>query len=177
MERAKELDPTSLVITISMVLAYDGAERWSEAEAMADQSRALDRNHPLTLTFADFLHDAMHRHLDRIPLVFRRAAQLGAWRFGSRDSAATADLERRLADPAGRPAAVREVAAADPNIGMALVFAYDGDESGLAFLNSLVGTPAAGRLTDYVVGAVLGPRRRADPRFQAVLARLGMPQS
>ena len=58
----------------------DGAERWSEAEAMADVNRALGPDHPLTLLFADFLHDASHRHLERLPADTRQLALSRAWR-------------------------------------------------------------------------------------------------
>ncbi len=169
MERAKELDPTSLVIVTSLVFAYDGAERWSEAEAMAEQSRALDRNHFLVVLFADYLHDALHRHLDKVPADFRRFAQL---RGG--DSAVALDQERRLTDPAQRAAAVREIGASTPFYLLTLHLAYDSDEITLAYLGSLVGTPRDPYLSDWVVYGLLGPRRRADPRFQAVLVRLGI---
>ena len=180
MERAKQLDPLSLVITISVVFAYDGAGRWNEAEAMADQSRALDPDHPLTILFADFLHDASHRHLERIPSDIRRVAQSQAWRTENLhvgdDSLAALDLERRLADPARRSLAVREIAARSPQLGLALHLAYDGDEAAIDYLRGLVGTPKAAELADWVVFGLLGPRRRSDPRFQAVLARLGIPR-
>lgn len=181
MERAKELDPSSLVITISLVFAYDGAGRWSEAEAMADQSRALDAAHPLTVTFADLLHDLNHRHLDRIPTSFRRTMLTRP----DADTAAVVALERRLADPALRTAAVREIAAGTaaiprnwrnaPILGLALLLAYESDDAALTFLEGLVGTPGAANLSDYGVYGLLGPGRRADPRFVAVLARLGIP--
>jgi tetratricopeptide (TPR) repeat protein len=182
MERAKELDPTSLVITTSLAFAYDGAARWSEAEAMVDQSRALDAAHPLTVVFADLFHDIDHGHMERIPAGIRRAMVV---RFGA-DSAAAA-LEGRLADPASRAAAIREIAAGAaglpgywrnaPTLGLALLLAYEGDDAALAYLERLAGTPQAADLADWIVYGLLGPRRRADPRFVAVLARLGIPQS
>ncbi len=176
MERAKELDPSSLVITISMVFAYDGAERWAEAEAMAAQSRALDANHSLTVQFADVMHDVLHRHLDRVPADIRRVVGMGAWRIGAVPDSSAADLERRLADPALRAVAVEQIADAYPHAGVALLLAYDGDAAALAYLEGLVGTPKAAELSDWVLYGILGPRRRADPRFVAVLARLGIPR-
>ena len=182
MERAKELDPQSLVITTSLVFAYDGAERGSEAETMADQCRALGADHPLTVLFADLFHDLAHRHLDRIPAAFRRA--MLTW--PAADTAAAAALAARLADPARRAAAVREIAAGAagmtgywrnaPILGLGLILAYQGDEAAFAFLDGLVGTPRAAELADWMAYGLLGPRRRAEPRFQAVLARLGIPR-
>ncbi len=178
MERARELDPLSLVIAVSVVFAYDGAGRWAEAEAIAEQSRALDRHHPLTIVFVDFFHDVSHRHLDRIPSDFRRLALARAWRAESMggDSARVYDLERRLGDPVARPEAIREIAVSSPLLGLALHLAFDADEATMAYLEGLAGTPAASALSDYVVYGLLGPGRRADPRFQAVLARLWMPR-
>src|SRR5262249_15172791 len=107
MARARELDPYSLVIAGSLVSAYDGAGRWADAEAMIEQSHALDANHPLTVSIADLFHDASHRHQDRIPADVRRAALVRAWSFDriAGDSASAFDLERRLRDPGTRVAA------------------------------------------------------------------------
>jgi len=178
MERAKELDPTSVVIVTSLVFAYDGAERWSEAEATADQSRALNRDHPLVVMFADLLHDAGHRHLARVPADFRRVALSRAWRAESfdGDTAVVLDLERRLGDPATRPIAIRDIAARSVTLGVLLHLAYDGDAATMAFLESLAGTPKAAELPDWVLYGLLGPRRRADAQFQALLVRLGIPR-
>ena len=173
MERAKEIDPSSLVITISLVLAYDGAERWSEAEAMAQQSRALDRDHALTIAFADFLHSVNHRHLERIPDDYRRFLVARGV-----DTVAAADLQRRLAVAATRSAAVRE-AGSDTTlpwgIGMALYMAYESDETAIAYLARFRGR-GADLVRDNVLMGLLGPRRRADPRWVAALARLGIPR-
>jgi hypothetical protein len=154
----------------------DGAERWSEAEAMADVNRALGPDHPLTLLFADFLHDACHRHLERLPADTRRVAMSRAWRAETLggDSATAFDLERRLGDPMTRALAIGEIAARSATIGMALHLAYDGDDATLAFLGSLVGKPNAGDLSEWIAYGLLGPRRRAEPRFVAALARLGI---
>ena len=174
MARAKELDPSSLVITTSMVLAYDGAGRWAEAEAAAEQAHALDRNHPLTIMFAEFTHDVCNRRLDRIPADFQRLALSGAWRefaMGG-DTARIIDLERRLGDPTDRAGAIRALATSSPMLGLGLHLAFDADEVTLAYLEKAVGTADAAGLADYVVQGLLGPQRRADPRFRSVLSRV-----
>jgi TolB-like protein len=178
--RAKELDPTSLVITLSLAYAYNWDARWVEAEAMADQLRALDPGDRRTIVF-DLLHDVSHRHLERIPRDVRRVMQASGV-----DTAVGQDLERRLGDPALRSAAIRDIAAGagampgslrNPSfLGFALLLAYEGDDAALAFLDAFVGTPRAADLESSSVYGVLGPRRRADPRFQAALARLGIPR-
>jgi hypothetical protein len=101
------------------------------------------------------------------------------------DSAVARAMERRLADPALRGAAMREIAAGmagmpgywrnAPIMGLALLLAYESDEAALAYLDGFVGTPRAAELAEWLVYGLLGPRRRADPRFVAVLARLGIP--
>jgi hypothetical protein len=106
-------------------------------------------------------------------------------RFGA-DTTAAGALERRLADPASRAAAVREIAGGGagmpgywrnaPTLGLALFLAYEGDDAALTFLEGLVGTPGAADLSGWMAHGLLGPRRRAEPRFVAALARLGIPQ-
>lgn len=173
MERARELDPLSLVIAVSVVSAYDGADRWSDAEAMAAQCRALDPDHPLTLFFAGLLHDASSRQLQRLPADVRRVALSRGWRVDSlgSDTATAADLERRLALPGSRERAITDIAPRSPTAALALLLAYDGDDAALAYLDRLPVGPGAGDLVDYLLNIVLGARRRADPRFQAVIAR------
>ena len=86
------------------------------------------------------------------------------------------DLERRLGDPATRPIAIRDIAARSVTLGVLLHLAYDGDAATMAFLESLAGTPKAAELPDWVLYGLLGPRRRADAQFQALLVRLGIPR-
>lgn len=175
MERAKELDPLSMVIATSLVFAYDGAERWTDAEAMVEQSRAIDPNHQLTILFTSLLHDLNHRHLERIPADVRRTAVARSWGAESFGADSAAALERRLTDPRTRPAAIREIAGESAPIGLGLILAYQDDAAALGYLESLAGTPRAAELPDWIAFGMLGPQRRTDPRFVAVLARLNIP--
>jgi serine/threonine-protein kinase len=172
MERAKDLDPLSLVIVVSLAAAYDGAERWREAEAMYDQVRALASDHPLTLLFG-FGHDLMHGHTEQAASDYRRIAVATGT-----DSISAADMERRLRDPALRKAAVRRIAAtANPLLGVVLLRAFDGDDATIAYLAGLVSSPRREVMNKEILYCFLGPRLRADPRMQAVLIRLGYPRS
>lgn len=172
MERAKDLDPLSLVIVVSLAATYDGAERWREAEAMYDQVRALAPDHPLTLLFG-FGHDLMHGHTEQAASDYRRLmVATGA------DSIGAADMERRLRDPALRKAAVRRIEeTAHPLLGVVLLRAFDGDDATIAYLAGLVSSPRREVMNKEILYGFLGPRLRADPRMQAVLIRLGYPRS
>ena len=50
MERARELDPLSYVIVVSLAFAYDAGDRPADATPLYEQAQALSPEHPLTLT-------------------------------------------------------------------------------------------------------------------------------
>jgi hypothetical protein len=172
MERARQLDPFSVVTTVSLAAAYDGAERAPEADAMFEQARLLAPDHPLVLIFAA-IHDLSRGDYEQLAVDFPRLL-----RVTGTDSATAADLQRRLRDPAQRAAALRETVDRPGRVSWrALVYrALDGDDGMIQYLSEQVADSKRSDVGSLMFCGCLGSRLRADPRMQAVLARFGFPQ-
>ena len=172
MERAKQLDPLSVVTTVSLAAAYDGAERAPEADAMLEQARLLAPDHPLVLYFAS-VHDLYRGEYERLAADFARLA-----RVTGTDSAAAADIERRLRDPALRNAALRQTVDGPGRVSWhALVYrAVDGDDRMIQYLSEQGADSKRSDIGSLMICGCLGSRLLADPRMRAVLARFGYPQ-
>ncbi len=94
------------------------------------------------------------------------------------DSARAAGIERRLRDPATRVAAFRQEAsdsAASIYMAVAIRRFVDGDDSVIAFLSRVAKTPRRDEISPGVLGGVLSPQLRANPRMHEVMAKLGYP--
>ena len=172
MSRARDLDPMSTVILVSLAAIYDGAERWSEADALHAQLATIDPDHPLVVGYR-FWHDLLSGATDRWAGDYRHAASLGQV-----DTATGESIARQLADPTRRTAGLRELArTADPYTRLAVARLLGGDTAAIAWANALQGSPDRARVNAAGVTALLSPRLRADPRMQAALRRLGYPAS
>ena len=169
MERAKALDPLSMVITVSLAAAYDGAERWEEASALYEQARALAPNHSLVGAFG-FSHDLLRGDSDAAAAHFPAAAQMVGL-----DSTAAGAIAQRLRDPSRRTAALRQIAGLHPIFGMVIARILDGDDGTIAYLTGLSATQRA-QLNSAVLACFIGSHLRADPRMQDVLAQFGFPK-
>jgi tetratricopeptide (TPR) repeat protein len=170
MERAKELDPLSLVIIVALAGAYDGGDRAADATPLYQQAQALYPEHPYTLLLL-FAHDLVLGRIEPALSDYRRYLVASGT-----DSGRAADIERRLRDPALRPAAVRQIAEGPhPGQGVILHRVLDGDDATIAYLAGLVGSPGRGAINKSHLAGFLGPRLRANPRMQAVLVQLGFP--
>ena len=171
MERARELDPLSYVIVVSLAAAYDGADRGAEAAPFYAQAQALSPDHPLTLRCL-FAHDLIFGQNDQAASDYRRLLVVD----GS-DSVRAANTERRLRDPALRAAALREIATTrtQPELGLVIHRVLDGDDATIAYLAGLVKDSRRESLGATALYAYLGPKLRANPRMQAVLVQLGYP--
>ena len=184
METAHRLDPLSHVITLSLALVYDGAERFAEATPLYAQGLAQSPE-AWYAWHGRVGHELALGHFDEAAAAYRR------WLVGDVgvDGAAAAEIERRLRDPGTRAAMVDEILrgtrAADPrradgrrNLGDVLVvIAYvrwlRGAEATVALLQKIA---ASGSGPDtLVLYTFIGPRLRADPRVQALAAKFGGP--
>ena len=171
MERAKQLDPLSVVTTLSLAAAYDGAERIPDANAMYEQARLLAPDHPLVLIFAS-THDLTRGDYEHLAADYSRLL-----RVSGIDSAAAADLERRLRDPAQRVAALRETVDRPGRVSWrALVYrALDGNDRMIQYLAALEPDFRQSDIGALIWCGCLGSLRN-DPRMQAVLRRFGLPE-
>jgi TolB-like protein/tRNA A-37 threonylcarbamoyl transferase component Bud32 len=172
MERARELDPLSYVIVVSLAASYDGDDRATEAVPFYAQAQVLSPDHPLTLRCI-FAHDLILAQTEAAASDYRRFLIA----TGS-DSARAADLERRLRDPARRTATLREIAAASsaPELGIIIHRMIDGDDATIAYMAAMVKDPRRESLGAAGLYAYLGPKLRANPRMQDILVQLGYPR-
>jgi eukaryotic-like serine/threonine-protein kinase len=170
MERAKQLDPLSLIIIVSLGFAYDGAERWDEAEAQFDQARAIAADHLLTRSFG-CIHALLTGDYAQAAADYR-----GYLVVTGGDSAHAAQMERRIKDPALRTVALREAADTWVNFAVAIHRVLEGEGAMLPYLERLVDDPRWKEMYSPSMHATLGPRLRADPRIREVLVRMGYPR-
>jgi len=172
MERVKQLDPLSVVTTVSLAAAYDGAERVPEADAMFEQARSLAPDHPLVLYFGS-VHELIRGDYDELAADYSHLL-----RVTGMDSVTAADLEGRLRDPAQRAAALRETVDRPGRVSWrALVYrALDGDDRMVQYLSAVERDPKRSDVGSLLICGCLGSRLRADPRMQAVLQRFGFPR-
>jgi len=171
MELARQLDPLSIVTTVSLGAAYDGADRIRDADSVFQQARMLGPEHPLVLTFTSF-HDLTRRDYDQLALDFPHLL-----RVSGLDSAAAADLARRLRDPAQRDAALQETVDRPGRVSWrALVYrALDGDDRMIRYLSQVNSDPKQTDVEGLLLCGCLGSLR-GDPRMQAALRRFGFPR-
>lgn len=170
MERARELDPLSLVVVASLGLTYDGAERWDDAARMYDQAAALAPDHPLVVAFR-FYHDVLTNAVDRWPADYRRYAPTHGV-----DSTAAQAMTRRLADPVTREGALRTLEhTGDPTLQLVAARALGNEADVVALVTSFVRDP---RRKDENMGgyaSLLGTKLRADPRVRTAMVQWGLP--
>ena len=167
METAHRLDPLSHVITLSLAVIYDGADRFAEATPLYTQG--LAQSPEAWYAWAAFMyHELALGHIDSAAIAARRYLA-----GGTGDTAAAARMERGLRDPATRDGTI-DVMVKTRDIAGAIAWTrwLHGDEATVALLAKVDGfgrgpTPTLGLLI------ALGPKLRADPRVRASLARIG----
>lgn len=170
MERARDLDPLSLVIIMSLAFAYDAGGRAAEAPPLYDQALALYPEHPLVL-LGMVSHDMVVGQMDRAASDYRRLLIAGGT-----DSSRAAGIERRLRDPALRDREWRQVAdTASPWLGLLVHRIFDGDDAVIRYLTGLAENQRLAEINGPIMFGLLGPRLRANVRVQETLVRLGYP--
>ena len=135
-----------------------------------EQARALDPDHPLLFLYG-IIRDLTRRDFDRLGADMTRLMLVNG-----ADSASAIALGRRLREPTQREAALRESADGSRVVWSAAVYQFlDGDDRVIDFLSGLAGTPRQADVGSVLLCACMSPRLLADPRFQAVMVRLGYP--
>jgi len=160
----------STVILVSLAGAYDGAERWNEASSLYAQVEAVDPGHPLFIHLR-FWHDLRRGATDRWAGDYRQMARLGKG-----DSTASKAIVRQLGDSTRRAAALRQVArTSSPYDRLVIAQVLGGDDSAIAVVRALKGSPDLEQVNNTSIMMLLSPRLRADPRMRAALRALGYP--
>ena len=169
MEIAHRLDPLSHVITLSVAIGYDGADRFAEATPFYEQG--LAQSPEAWYAWSALIgHELALGHLDQAMAAMAKVrTALGD------DSASVARVERGLRDPGRRVATINGLAVAG-RANEAILFArwMLGEEATLAVLDTLArrGRSVATTLVFY---NALGPKLRGLPRVQALGPRFGWP--
>ena len=170
MERARELDPLSYVIVVSLAATYDGGDRGSEAPPLIEQADALNPGNPLTYQ-VQFAHDMILGQFEQAASDYRRYLVATGT-----DSATAADIERRLRDPARQVSEFREIAGPASAFGVLIHRVLDSDDVTIAYLATLVKSPNRESIGGPALYAGLGPKLRANPRVEDILVQLRYPR-
>jgi TolB-like protein/Flp pilus assembly protein TadD len=172
MERARELDPLSLVIVVSLAIAYDGGDRAADATPLYDQAQALVPEHPLTLAFLVTHYLGLGR-IEAAASTYRRLLIATGT-----DSIPAAKIERRWRDAGLRKEALHEIMVKGPysESGVVLARVLDDDEAAVTYLAALMKSPKRDAVNREILLSFLGPRLRANPRVWDILAQSGYPQ-
>ncbi|MEO8620032.1 MAG: protein kinase [bacterium] len=169
MEAAHRLDPLSHVITLSLAVLYDGADRFADATPLYAQGfgQSPEAWYAWGVKVG---HELALGHLDQAVVAYRR------WLVGMHDDTTLAlNLERELRDPATRDGAIQKmVSRHDMHSAVAFARWLSGDDAAIALLER---TPSAGRgpTPDGLLNAILGPRLRANARIRVLAPKLSGP--
>jgi TolB-like protein len=168
MEIAHRLDPLSHVITLSLALFYDGADRFADATPLYEQGLAQSPE-------AYYAWAGMVAHqlaLGKLDEAITAADKYRGWPHI--DTAWTLTI-RGLRDPATRDTTIDALGRADnPLLAIPFFRWLRGDDATLRMLEAAA---AAGRTTGSALNMyiMLGPKLRATPRLLAILPRMGLP--
>ncbi|MEP6764711.1 MAG: protein kinase [Gemmatimonadaceae bacterium] len=166
MEIAHRLDPLSHVITLSVALLYDAADRFTEATPLFAQ--ALTQSPEAWYGWGGKIgHEMALGHVDQAVFAYKR------WLIGMHDDTTRAlNLERDLRDSTRRSAAIKKmVKSRDMIPAVAFTRWLSGDDAVIALLTR---NPTTGRgpTPFLIMYGMLGPRLRANPQVQTLLPKL-----
>ncbi len=168
MEIAHRLDPLSHVITLSLAVFYDGADRFAEATPLYQQGLAQSPE-------AYYAWAAMVGHHLALSKVDEAITAFEKSRGWPHIDTTAARIARGLRDPAARAATIDALARAEnPVLAIPFFRWLRGDEATLKMLEAAA---AAGHSTGSAMNMyiMLGPKLRANPRLLALLPRMGLP--
>ena len=168
METAHRLDPLSHVITLSLAVFYDGADRFAEATPLYEQGLAQSPE-------AYYAWAGMVGHLLALGKTDEAITALEKSRGWPHVDSTSNRIVRDLRDPATRASTIDALGRAENPVSAIPFFRWlRGDEATLRMLEAAA---AAGHTTGSAMNTYifLGPKLRANPRLLAVLPRMGLP--
>ena len=167
MEVAHRLDPLSHVITLSLAIAYDGADRFADATPLYAQGLAQSPE-AWYAWGAKIGHELALGHVDLAVFAYRR------WLHGmGGDTTRTVNLETDLKNPAKRGAAIQKIVEANDMFpAVAFTRWLIGDDAAITLLERK-DSAGRGATPGAILNGILGPRIRANPRFRALVPKLG----
>jgi predicted TPR repeat methyltransferase len=168
METAHRLDPLSHVITLSLAAFYDGADRVADATPLYEQGLAQSPE-------AYYAWVAMVGHQLALGKMDDAITAFEKSRGWPKTDSSAARIARGLRDPATRAATIDAMGRVqDPVMAIAFFRRLRGDDATLRMLEAAAaaGHTSGSALNMYIM---LGPKLRGDPRFLAILPRLGLP--
>jgi serine/threonine-protein kinase len=169
METAHRLDPLSHVITLSLAVFYDGADRFADATPLYEQGLAQSPE-------AYYAWAGLAGHqlaLGKVEEAITAFEKSRGW--PQIDDSTMPRLVRGLRDPATRAATIDAIGLGKNPVPAISFFRWlRGDEATLRMLEAAA---AAGRSTGSAMNTYigLGPKLRANPRLLAVITRMGLP--
>ena len=175
MEVAHRLDPLSHVITLSLALMYDAADRFGDAAPLYAQGLAQSPQAWYGWR-GRFLHDLARGQMDSAAVTLQHVAQDPRY-----DPPNRGNVVRRMAPlfikPTTRAIATDSIIRVGPaELSLALTRAFLGDTGIVTWLQRATIDPDGYDADQAMItNAVLGPRLRADPRIQVSFRRLGFP--
>jgi hypothetical protein len=168
METAHRLDPLSHVITLSLAAFYDGADRFPDAAPLYEQG--LAQSPEAYYAWAGMVgHQLALGKVDEAITAFEKS--LG-WPHVDTSSSR---LVRGLKNPATRAATIDAMGRTkNPIFAIPFYRWLRGEDATLRMLETAAATDhsTSSAMNFYIF---LGPRLRTNPRFLAMMPRLGLP--
>ena len=167
MEIAHQIDPLSHVITLSLAMDYDAFDRFAEATPLYAQGFAQSPD-AWYAWGGKIGHEMALGNVSQAVFAYKR------WLIGAgADTLRAATLEQDLKDSTKRVGAIeRMVKTRDMIPAIAFTRWLIGEEAVIALLQRHT-TLGRGPTPLLIMYGMLGPKLRADPRFRALIPKLG----
>ncbi|MGH8235067.1 MAG: tetratricopeptide repeat protein [Rhodanobacteraceae bacterium] len=175
MDHALRLNPLSPIIAAERVETLFYLHRYDDALRQADATIDAHPDFPTTYGFAALAAVQLHRYADAAAYVKRVASMQDFDEAFGVDAASLSQFIRGMSDPAQRAAALRAVARASSLDQAELFCALGANAQAFAAVQRSQRSDVNPDLTVEVMWSPMLDPIRDDPRFMAVLKKLGLP--